>query len=50
MSALLKLAAEARRKGRPFYPGRSRYQPFYSRYGRAHNSLSPRSIDNRTSS
>lgn len=35
MTALLKLAAEARRKGRPFYPGRSRYQPFYSMYGSA---------------
>lgn len=33
MGALLKLAAEARRKGRPFYPTRSRYLPFYSVYG-----------------
>lgn len=28
MAALLRLAAEARRKGRPFYPTRSRYQHF----------------------
>jgi hypothetical protein len=34
MTALLHLAAEARRKGRPFYPTRSRYMPFYSVYGR----------------